>query len=265
MTRLVWDDIGERFYQTGVDQGVLYLHDGTAVVWNGLTGVEESADTELKSYHLDGVKYLEVLTPGDFSAKLKAITYPDELEEVIGMTSFDPGLSYYNQPAQSFNMSYRTKVGNDLDEDFGYKIHLLYNVLANPDSYSFSSIKESLEPVEFSWTLTGTPPKIAGKRPTVHIAIDSNTTPPDILRILEATLYGTPTSGASLPSLKEIAEIFGYLGALVIVDHRDGTWSAVDESDTFITMLDSTSFEIDDADATYLDADTYEISSTNVD
>ena len=112
--------------------------------------------------------------------------------------------------------------------------------------------------------MTGTPPKIKKFRPTVHVSIDSRKTPPNILQLLEAQLYGTPTSDASLPSIQDVAEFFGYLGALLIVDHGDGQWSAIDESDAYVTMIDSTTFQIDNVDATYLDADTYEVSSTNV-
>ena len=267
MATLVWDQIGERFYQTGVDRGVLYLHDGTVAVWNGLTDVEESTNSELKSFHLDGVKYLENLIPGDFSGKLTAFTYPDEFDSVNGIARIgtSPGLAYYDQPAKSFNLSYRTRLGNDLEgTDFGYKIHLLYNILANPDSHSFPTVKDSLEAVEFSWSLSGIPPKLLGYRPTVHISIDSRDTPPDILEMLEDMLYGTDVTDPHLPSLQEIAEFFGYLGALLIIDHGGGMWSAVDESDTYITMIDNTTFQIDNADATYLDAVTYEISSTNI-
>ena len=265
MTALVWDQVGDRVYQTGVDRGVLYLQDGRVAVWNGLIGVEESSDSELKSYYLDGVKYLEVLTPGDFSAKLKAFTYPEEFDSVNGIVYANPGLSYYNQPAKSFNLSYRTKVGNDLDEvGYRYKIHILYNLIANPDAISFDTEDTEIHPIEFSWSLTGTPPKVSGYRPTVHISIDPRTTPPDVWQILTKTLYGTDVSDASLPSLQDIAEMFGYLGALLIVDHMDGTWTAIDESDTYITMLDVTIFQIDDADATFLDTVTYPISSTNV-
>jgi hypothetical protein len=265
MTELVWDEIGERVYETGVDRGVLYLHDGTAVAWNGITNVEESSDSELKSFYLDGVKYLQYLVSGDFVGKLSAFTYPDEFNSVIGVGSLNPGFFYYDQPAKSFNLSYRTKVGNDLDGlEFGYKIHILYNLLANSDSHSFKTEESNVEPIEFSWALTGTPPRISGFRPTVHIEIDSRTTPPDVLQILEDTLYGTSTSNGSLPSIQEIAEYFGYLGALIIVDHGDGSWSAIDESDTYIAMLDSTTFKIDNADVTIIDPVTYQISSTNV-
>jgi hypothetical protein len=266
MTALVWDEIGERVYQTGVDHGVLYLHDGTVAVWNGLVDIEESPNAERKSFYLDGVKFLENLSPADFEGKLKAFTYPDEFNSVNGVADVAPGLSYYEQPYKSFNLSYRTLVGNDLEgTELGYKIHILYNIIAKPEAYSFSSLQESsVQLITFAWSLSGTPVKALGVRPTVHISIDSRTTPPEILQIIEAKLYGTVTSDPSLPSIIEIGEYFGYLGALLIIDHGDGTWSAIDESDTYITMLDETTFEIVGADATYSDADTYNISSTNI-
>lgn len=269
MATLVWDQLGERFYQAGVDHGVLYLHDGTVAVWNGLIDVEESTVSELKSFHLDGVKYLEYLVPGDFSGKLSAFTYPKEFDAVngIAMVGTSPGFAFHDQPAQSFNLSYRTRVGNDLEgPEYGYKIHILYNVIANPEGNSFKTFGESaIEPNEFSWALSGTPAKFAGPlRPTVHISIDSREAPPDVLRILEAVLYGTDTSEPSLPSITDVAEFFGYKGALLIIDHGNGAWSAIDESDTYITMTDSTTFQIDDADTTIIDPDTYRISSTNV-
>jgi hypothetical protein len=267
MTALVWDDVGDKVYQAGVDHGVLYLPDGTAVAWNGLTEVEESQASERKSFYLDGVKFLENLTPGDFQGKLKAFTYPDEFDSVNGIANVAPGLAYYEQPPKSFSMSYRTQIGNDIEGlDFGYKIHILYNVVAQPDGHSFGSLQDSgVEPIEFAWTLGGTPQKATpGVRPTIHITIDSRTTPPEILQIILDKLYGTPTTAPSLPPITEIGEYFGYLGALLVIDHGDGTWSAIDESDTYITMLEETEFQIVGADATYLDPETYEVSSTNI-
>lgn len=266
MTALTWDEIGERIYQIGVDHGVLYLHGETGVVWNGLIDVEESSSSELKEYHLDGVKYLEVLTPGNFTGKLKAFTYPDEFDSVNGIGHVNPGFSLYDQPYKSFNLSYRTRIGNDIDgTDHGYKIHILYNVLAKPESHSFDTLKDSaVTPIEFTWSLTGTPTKLDRYRPTVHVSIDSTQTDPAVLQLIEDQLYGTASINPSLPSILQIAEYFGYLGALIIVDHGDGTWSAIDESDTYISMLDATTFLIDDVDASYSDADTYQVSSTNV-
>jgi len=266
MTALVWDEVGKRIYQTGVDHGVLYLHDGTVVAWNGLTDIEETPNAERKSFYLDGVKFLENLSPSDFEGKLKAFTYPDEFDSVNGIANVAPGLSYYEQPYKSFNLSYRTLVGNDLKgTDFGYKIHILYNVIAKPDPLSFGTLQDSgVQPIELAWSLSGTPPKAPGVRPTVHISIDSRTAPPEILQIIEEKLYGTETTSPSLPPITEIGEYFGYLGALLVIDHGDGTWSAIDESDTYITMLDETTFQIVGADATYLDPETYEVSSTNI-
>ena len=265
MTALVWDEIGDRIYQTGVDRGVLYLQDGTAVVWNGLTAIEEGSSSESKSFYLDGVKFLENLTPGDFQGKLKAYTYPDEFDSVNGISNVASGLAYYEQPPKSFNLSYRTRVGNDVEGlDYGYKIHILYNVFAQPDGYSYGTLQgDAVQPIEFAWSLSGTPEKIVGARPTIHISIDSRTTNPEILNIIESKLYGTETTGPSLPPITEIGEYFGYLGALLIIDGGDGSWIAIDESNTYINMLDDTTFEIVGADATYLDADTYQISSTN--
>ena len=271
MATLVWDKTGERLYQTGVDHGVLYLHDGTVAVWNGLIDVEEASNAELKSFYLDGVKYLENLTPNDFLGKLKAYTYPDEFDTVNGIATVSQGLSYHDQPPKSFNLSYRTRIGNDIEGiEFGYRIHILYNVIAKPDDIAYNTLQESdIQPIEFGWSLTGTPPKINKFRPTVHISIDSRETPPDILKVLEGQLYGTDTVNPSLPSIQDVAEYFGYLGALIIVDHGDGSWSAIDESDAYITMIDDTTFQIDNADAEYLfdeawNGEAYTISSTNV-
>jgi hypothetical protein len=264
VTALTWDKPGERIFQTGVDRGVLYLHDGRVIPWNGLTGVEESPQQELKSFWLDGVKYLDNLSPADFSGKLKAFTYPDEFDEVNGIVQAAPGLSYYEQPSHSFDLSYRTRIGDDIEGiEHGYKIHVLYNVIAVPDSTSFETMKGSdVSPVEFAWTLSGTPEKIHKLRPTVHISMDSTKTPPEIWQLLENLLYGTATTDPVLPTIDNIGALYGFLGALIIIDHGDGSWSALDQSDDYITMLDPTTFQIDNADATYLDAVTYTISTT---
>jgi hypothetical protein len=266
MAILTWDDVGERFFQTGVDRGVLYLQDGTVAVWNGITTVEEATNGERKSFYLDGVKFLETLTPSEFAGSLKAFTYPEEFDSVNGIATVVEGFEAFEQPAKSFNLSYRTKIGNDIDGlEHGYKIHILYNVIAEPDTYAYATIDDSAaKPIEFSWNLSGIPPKIDRFRPTVHVAIDSTKTPPDILSMLEDMMYGTATTGPSLPSFQDIEEFFGYLGALIIVDNGDGSWTAIDESNGYITMLDSTTFLIDHADVVYLDSVTYQISSTNV-
>jgi hypothetical protein len=264
MTALAWDKTGERIYQTGVDRGVLYLQDGRAVAWNGLTSVEEDPSPELSQFYLDGVKYLQSVAPGDFSGQLKAFTYPDEFDSVQGVESIVSGLAYHDQSFQSFGLSYRTLIGNDLDgTDHGYRIHVLYDLMAIPSSVAFESLKDQSSPSEFSWSLSGTPVLVDKHRPTVHISIDTRTADPGLVATLEQILYGSPTSNARLPSIPEIDALFGSLGTLLIIDNGDGTWTAIDSADNYITMLDDTTFQIDNADATFLDASTYTISTTN--
>jgi hypothetical protein len=265
VTTLTWDRTGDRTFHTGVDRGVLYMTDGRVVPWNGLTNVEQGSPRENKSFYLDGVKYLEVLTQGDFSGRLKAITYPSEFDEVNGIAYSAEGLSYYDQPSKTFNLSYRTKIGNDVEgQNYGYKIHLLYNLVANPETLSFDTIGNPLKPVDFSWILAGTPPAIRrGYRPTVHVSIDSRDTDPSILEAIEDILYGSAVTNPRLPSIDELTDLFKALGTLTIVDNGDGTWTAIDVGNDYITMLDSTTFEIHDADAEFIDATTYTISTTN--
>lgn len=263
MTALVWDKAGERTYQGGVDRGVLYLHDGTVVVWNGLTSVEESTPSEIKSFYLDGVKYLDNLILGTFSARLQAFTYPDEFDLVNGHGQLIEGFEVSDQPSESFDLSYRTKVGNDLEGlEHGYKIHILYNVIAQADNASFNTESDSLEPVPFSWILNGTPEKVLNFKPTAHMIIDSRKVSSQVLEILEEQLYGTSEHNPSLPTPSDIIEYFSNIHRLVIIDQGDGSWTAVDPSDEYITMVDSETFVIDNADATYLDMDTYTISTT---
>jgi hypothetical protein len=264
MAVLTWDEVGERVYQSGVDRGVLYLKDGTVAVWNGLVSVEESPTWELKTSYLDGVKYLEMMVPSEFQAKLEAFTYPDEFDTVNGIARVTPGLSYHDQPSKSFSLSYRTRVGNDLEGlDLGYKIHVIYNVIALPDSSSYGTIQDSPEATTFAWTLTGVPPKLENYRPTVHVSIDSRTTPPEVLELIEGKLYGTDDSPPSLLPIDEIASYFDYVGALIIIDYEDGRWLAIDNPGTFISMLSPTQFQIDNADTTVVDANTYTISTTS--
>jgi hypothetical protein len=263
MTVIEWDKTGERTYQTGVDRGVLYLKDWTVFPWNGLTSVEDNSEYESASYYLDGVKILGHVTPGDFVGKLSAFTYPREFDKVSGIVAVAAGLTYYEQPHKMFNLSYRTKIGSDTDEDLGYEIHLLYNLTAVPDSKAFQTVGESVEPTEFAWTLTGVPQLITGNRPTVHISAHSIESNEGVFEELESILYGTDTEDPRFPTVGEIKTLYGAFGSLIITDNGDGTWTAADVADDYITMLDATTFLIQGADAEYLDANTYEISSTN--
>lgn len=210
MTALAWGAAGDRRYETGIDRGVLYLLDGTAVAWNGLTGVNEVRTREIKSYYLDGVKYLDRHVPGSYAAKLTAFTYPDELEGLLGNPEFAPGVTVYDQKASYFHLSYRTGIGNDVDgKDHGYKIHVVYNVTASPSDVGIATLGESVVATPFEWNLVGTPQLLYGLRPTAHISIDSTRIDPDVLELVEAALYGTDDDDADLPSLIDLLTLMG--------------------------------------------------------
>jgi len=259
MTALVWDQVGDRMYQTGIDRGVLYLPDRSGVSWNGLVSVSESTSPEPKSFHMDGVKYNEYHVVGDFAGDLKAFTYPEELDALCG-TVFDDSVTLHDQQPQPFGLSYRTLMGDDTAGlERGYKIHVFFNLLAIPSNPSYSTLSDVATPTLFSWTLSGIPDVSAGRKPTCHISIDSTKVSPTELERFENQLYGSSTRAPSLPTLAE----FFILDEIQIIDNGDGTWTARASSE-FLTMLDDTTFQITSVDATYLDADTYEVSSTTI-
>lgn len=265
MSVITWDNPGEHVYQYGLDRGVLYLLDGRAVAWNGLTGLDDGSDSERKSFYLDGVKFLETVTPGDFQGTLRAYTYPDEFDEILGLASGQHGLMFHEQPTKSFSLSYRTRVGNDETQDYGYKIHILYNLTALPDSHTYASLQEHAEASEFAWGISGIPVKPVNLRPTVHISVDTRDTPEFLVNALENILYGTETEDPRLPTVLELQTIFDEYGELVIIDNGDGSWMASDLTDdvVYISSSNADEFTIVNADVTYSDPDTYDISSTD--
>jgi len=210
MTALVWDQVGDRRYETGIDRGVLYLPNGGAIPWNGLTSVTEARSREVKSYYLDGVKYLDRHVPGSYGAKLSAFTYPDELEDLLGNPEFAPGVTVHDQRARYFHLSYRTGLGNDLEgRDFGYKIHVVYNVTASPSDVGIDTVSDNITPNPFEWNLTGTPNLLYGLRPTSHISINSDRIDPALLIDVEKVLYGTSVVDPILPSFIDLLTMMG--------------------------------------------------------
>jgi hypothetical protein len=206
MTALVWDQAGERRYETGIDRGVLYPPSEPAVPWNGLISVNETVSREVTPYFIDGVKFLDHYIPGTYAAKISAFTYPDEMNELVGTQEFVPGIFLHDQrSANLFNLSYRTKVGNDLEGmDHGYKIHILYNLLAVLNDTTMNTIAENVEAQTFEWTVSGVPSKRPGIRPTSHISLDSRRIDSTMLGNLEELLYGTVTTDPDLPDLVEL-------------------------------------------------------------
>lgn len=261
MTKLTWDQIGDRTFQTGLDRGVLYLSDGTPVPWNGLTGLDEAPTREAQPYYQDGVKTLDHHVLGEFSGTLRAFTYPDEFELYVGARSKGKGLFFHDQPPKSFGLSYRTRLGNDVDGvDHGYVIHMLYNLRAIPAGVTHSAIGSSMAPEEFAWALSSTPEFFAGYRPTAHVSIKSTDLSPALLGIVEEVLYGTDLANGYLPTLGELVDVIET--PLIITDNGDGTWSA-SGSDRVVTKLSETSFQISGLDVVVVDNDTYQIQTTN--
>lgn len=205
MTVLVWDQVGDRRYELGIDRGVLYPPIGGAVVWNGLTSITETRSREIKSQYLDGIKYQDHSIPGVYSAKIQAFTYPDELDYLIGNSDFAPGVTVYDQQAQVFHLSYRSSIANDiLGMDYGYKLHLIYNVTASPSDVTFDTVGASATAKSFEWNLTAVPAHIAGIRPTSHISLDSRFLDSEILATLETMLYGTTDTEPNFPTLSAL-------------------------------------------------------------
>ncbi len=211
--RITWDQVGERYYETGVSKGVLYPMDagkyGKGVAWNGLTNVSESPEgAEATALYADNIKYLNLMSNEEFKATVEAYTYPDEFAECNGEKSLADGVNVGQQKRKAFGLSYQTKIGNDVDSDLGYKIHLVYNALAAPSEKSYATVNDSPEAITFSWELSTTPVEVPGMKPTALLTIDSTKVDAAKLVELEKILYGDETNEAKLPTPTEVAALF---------------------------------------------------------
>jgi hypothetical protein len=261
MPSLVWDKTGDKIYETGLDKGVLYLPDGTAVPWNGLTSVIESFDKETSPVYYDGMKINDLVSLGDFSATMKALTYPEEFSELEGLGKKRAGLFLADQIPKVFCLSYRTLIGNDIVGDTaGYKIHILYNVTAIPNDKEYATLSGDPTLAEFEWHLTAVPEEIPGFRPTAHIIINSRDVDSYLLQGLEEMLYGSTTAEAGLVSMEDLIAFINESYLIKIIDNGDGTWSAVTLHPELLHFLTSDLVEILQANAVYLDAYTFIIS-----
>ena len=213
MSRLVWDQTGERLYETGVKYGVLYVQEGAAypkgVAWNGLTAVTESpSGAEATALYADDIKYLNLMSAEEFGATIEAYTYPDEFMACDGSASLSEGVYIGQQARKSFGLCYRTTIGNDVvNNDYGYKLHLIYGALASPSEKAYSTINDSPEAITFSWEVSTTPVNVTGHKPTACLTIDSTKVDPEKLAALEDILYGKNEAEARLPLPDEVVQI----------------------------------------------------------
>lgn len=216
MSKLVWDKTGERRYETGVKQGVLYpmSAEGTypkGAAWNGLTAITESpSGAEPSPFYADDIKYLNLMSAEDFGGTIEAYTYPEEFGACNGEAALAAGVYISQQPRKAFGLCYRTVIGNDvLGNEFGYKLHLVYGALAAPSEKTNNTINDSPEPASMSWKFSTTPVNVTGFKPTSHLVVDSTKVDAEKLAALEAILYGTDEAEAYLPLPDEVASIIG--------------------------------------------------------
>ena len=214
MAKLIFNNVGERLFETGVKNGVLYVmgDDGAyenGVVWNGLTAVTESpSGAETTPLYADDVKYVVIYAAEEFGATVEAYTYPEEFEQCDGSAAISDGITIGQQTRKSFGMCYKTSVGNDVQgQDYGYKIHIIYGAKAAPSEKSYSTINDSPEAVTFSWELSTVPVPVEGHNPTATMVIDSTRVPAEKMALIEAKLYGSEEAEATLPLPNEILEL----------------------------------------------------------
>lgn len=215
MAELVWDEVGMRTYETGVDHGVLYIPDSQGeyldgVAWNGLTTItEKPTGAGANAHYADNIKYLNLLAAEDFGATIQAYTYPDEFAQFDGLATPSPGVSIGQQHRGRFGLCYRTKFGNDVGGDeYGYKLHLVYGAMASPSEKAYNTVNDSPDAISFSWDISTIPVAVPNLRPTSIITIDSTAVNATSLAALEDLLYGTAGTDPRLPLPAEVIALF---------------------------------------------------------
>ena len=214
MARLIWDEVGQRFFETGVKNGVLYVqrNDGSyenGVVWNGLTAITESpSGAEETPLYADDVKYLTLRSAEEFGATIEAFTYPEEFEQCDGSALIADGITIGQQARKAFGLCYRTAVGNDIQgQEFSYKLHIIYGCTVAPSEKSYSTINDNPEAITFSWELSTVPVPVDGFKPTASLVIDANKVEPGKLQLIENALFGDSENDAKLLLPNQIMEL----------------------------------------------------------
>lgn len=256
MPRLSWGVLGERYYETGVDRGVLYVDEANGVAWNGLISVTETpSGGDPRPYYLDGIKFLNCPSAEEYEAAIKAFSSPPEFDDVDGTVPIYIGLFATHQRRKSFGLTYRTKLGNDVDGvDHGYKIHLIYNALAAPSDQANSTISNSSKPVEFNWVITTTPSLGSGYKPTAHLVIDSRMIGNTLLDRIEDILYGSDVASPTLPTTEELMALFSeyviFKITLIGVDSYIAEGSSVEIVEPGLFAMEDESV-VDNADGSF--------------
>lgn len=230
MAKLVWDQISEKLYETGVEKGVLYPQSsgGTypaGYAWNGLSKVSESpSGAEATAIYANNKKYLNMISAEEFGGTIEAYTYPDAFMECDGSKQAASGLYFGQQSRKAFGLCYKTILGNDTDgNDYGYKLHIIYNAIASPSSKEYSTVNDSPEAMTLSWEFKTTAIDVEGFKPVCCITIDSTKADADKLATLEGILYGTTNTDARLPLPAEVVSILGGSATPSVLLNTHGT------------------------------------------
>lgn len=266
MAKLSWDGTGEKYFEAGVDRGVLYVDGSDGVPWIGLIKVSENpSGGDARETYLDGIKIVNRSRPEDFKASIEAFTYPKEFEACEGAQELANGLRATQQNRKMFGMSYRTKVGNDIDSlQHAYKLHLIYNALAAPSQKDYESLSDSSDPSTFSWDISTRPERFEdpffGVRYTAHLVLDSRVVYPWALSAVEDVLYGTDEAAPRMPTSQELLELFVDNALVQVVDNGDGTFT-VTGPDNIVDGSTPDTFSLTWPSVIQLDEDNVQISS----
>jgi hypothetical protein len=262
MARLTWSAVGERFYEAGVDRGVLYVDD-VGYSWSGLVSVDEGpTGGDARPYYLDGVKYLNLSNREEFQATLNALFSPPEFDACDGVGTVRPGLYAGQQRRKSFGLCYRTGIGNDINGIVhGYKIHLIYNALAAPSNRQRSTLGDSPQPTMLSWRITTKPVPVPDMMRSSHLTIDTREAPTYVVALLEDILYGNDLNAPRLPDPDEIAALFDDDTPFTVTDLGTGELFEIEGSDLAVQELAVGRYQINEDGVVALDSDRAQISS----
>lgn len=245
MAALTWNSIGERFFNSGVDRGVLFVEGLSGVAWSGLTEVtKNTTGTAPRPYYMDGIKYLNYPTPGELEGSISAFYSPPQFDHCDGSPSDGLPVKVGQQSRRTFSLAYRTLIGNDVEgARRGYKIHLIYDALAEPSDQTSSSLTNDPEAAPLSWTFSTQARPTFERLPTSHLEVTTLTSTPEQIAALEATLYGTPTTNPRMPSPNEVLGMMGENAKLTVVLHGDGTFTVIGE-EGFIHRINSEVYQL---------------------
>jgi hypothetical protein len=230
MTTLRWNDPGTRVFQTGLDRGVIFLEGGRGVPWNGLISVNKEFDRDLEAVYYDGIKVAETPVLGEYKGSITAFMYPPELETAEGTGYLNCGTTLGEQAPKRFALSYRTLVGTDTNSDAGYKLHIVYNLLATPSDREFVTVSDDPEAMQFEWDVVAIAEDIPGFRPSAEIVIDSRKTDKLLLAQIEEMLYGSLAEDPYLPTIVELVDMIDSWVRLSVTKSEDEMYyTVVDE------------------------------------